>query len=136
MRLISRVLFATAALSFQLMSKDRVIIIYESDSDDEIAKAKAEVELKVAYGKIIFALFEFKDAVGRHPTEAEGLNALITNPGSLKNWKGPYLDERYLKDPWKRRFVYKVVTDKVRIFSKGKTGKEYIDLELLLDGKD
>lgn len=50
----------------------------------------------------------FKD-VGRYPTQLEGLQALLTNPGGLLSWHGPYLpDPNMLLDPWGNPFQYLV----------------------------
>lgn len=46
---------------------------------------------------------------GRYPTEAEGLNALVANPGSDINdtWRGPYLDTPQVpNDPWLKPYGY------------------------------
>jgi general secretion pathway protein G len=44
---------------------------------------------------------------GRYPTEAEGLGALLADPGGATGWRGPYLDgEADLTDPWGRPFLY------------------------------
>ena len=46
---------------------------------------------------------------GRYPTEAEGLNALVANPGSDINetWRGPYLDTPQVPvDPWLKPYGY------------------------------
>ena len=46
--------------------------------------------------------------IGRYPTTAEGLDALIRNPSGLMTWKGPYLGKREIpKDPWGRFYVYR-----------------------------
>ena len=47
----------------------------------------------------------FRLDVGRYPTTAEGLNALITNPG-VEGWNGPYLKKGVPNDPWKRPYQY------------------------------
>jgi general secretion pathway protein G len=52
------------------------------------------------------ALDAFRLDVGRYPTTAEGLNALITNPG-IEGWSGPYLRKNVVpNDAWKRPFQY------------------------------
>jgi general secretion pathway protein G len=108
--------------------------------DDKASRAKAEVELKVTYSKIQFALFEFKNKFGRYPTEEEGLQALVTQPPGLEGWSGPYLDKRYLLDPWKNPFKYKVEGSQAKVISLGADGREGgekddadIDLSTLLD---
>lgn len=108
--------------------------------DDKASRAKAEVELKVTYGKIQFALFEFKNKFGRNPTEEEGLDALVTQPPGLDGWSGPYMDKRYLLDPWKNKFKYAVEGSKAKVISLGADGREGgekddadIDLDTVLD---
>ena len=52
------------------------------------------------------ALDAFRLDVGRYPTTAEGLNALITNPG-IDGWNGPYLKKNVVpNDAWKKPFQY------------------------------
>jgi general secretion pathway protein G len=46
--------------------------------------------------------------VGRYPTQQEGLQALVTNPGGLQSWHGPYLKTTVLpNDPWGRPYQYR-----------------------------
>jgi general secretion pathway protein G len=46
--------------------------------------------------------------VGRYPSEAEGLQALLTSPQDVDGWVGPYLDSEVdLEDPWERSFLYR-----------------------------
>lgn len=108
--------------------------------DDKAGRAKAEVELKVTYGKVQFALFEFKNKFGRNPTQDEGLEALVTQPPGLEGWSGPYMDKRYLLDPWKNKFKYTVEGSQAKIMSLGADGREGgekddadIDLATILD---
>ncbi|MDA8242411.1 MAG: type II secretion system major pseudopilin GspG [Nitrospiraceae bacterium] len=52
------------------------------------------------------ALDAFRLDVGRYPSTAEGLNALITNPG-IDGWNGPYLKKNVVpNDAWKKPFQY------------------------------
>jgi len=45
--------------------------------------------------------------VGRYPSNAEGLKALVENPGNLPNWNGPYLKKGDVpKDPWGFDYQY------------------------------
>jgi general secretion pathway protein G len=47
------------------------------------------------------ALDIYRLEVGRYPTSAEGLDALVEKPGDAKNWNGPYLKKSQVpKDPW------------------------------------
>lgn len=47
----------------------------------------------------------FKLDVGRFPTTAEGLDALVTNPG-VNGWNGPYLRRGLPNDPWGNAYRY------------------------------
>ncbi len=54
------------------------------------------------------ALQLFYIDVGRYPSEAEGLDALLRQPSGASDWKGPYLDSgARLEDPWGRIFLYR-----------------------------
>ena len=64
----------------------------------------AKIQIKELEG----ALQLFSMDTGRYPTTAEGLDALIHNPGSLMTWKGPYPSRPdFTIDPWDRSYVYR-----------------------------
>jgi len=65
----------------------------------KVSAAKAQVEL---LGQ---ALDQFRLDTGRYPTTAEGLNALVTDPG-VPNWDGSYLKKAVPNDPWGRPYSY------------------------------
>ena len=49
----------------------------------------------------------FRLDVGRVPTNEEGLNALVTKPGSANGWNGPYLKGGSVPiDPWGNAYRY------------------------------
>ena len=51
----------------------------------------------------------FRTDVGRYPTKAEGLQALVSDPGGVQGWTGPYLkDPTAMNDPWNRPVIYVV----------------------------
>ncbi|NBZ90080.1 type II secretion system major pseudopilin GspG [Stagnihabitans tardus] len=63
----------------------------------------AEIQLTNIKG----AVQMFYIDTGRYPTEAEGLDALLTAPDGLKGWRGPYVDDdKSITDPWGHRYVY------------------------------
>ncbi len=66
-----------------------------------IAAAKTDVTSGIS---VALDLFELDN--GRYPKSEEGLNALLTNPGELDNWKGPYLKKKPI-DPWGKEYNYK-----------------------------
>lgn len=48
----------------------------------------------------------FKLDVGRYPTRAEGLEALVIDPGTSGGWNGPYLRHGLPDDPWGTPYRY------------------------------
>lgn len=56
-------------------------------------------------GNISVALDLYELDNGRYPSSEEGLNALLTKPGSATNWNGPYLKRRPV-DPWGNEYKY------------------------------
>jgi general secretion pathway protein G len=54
----------------------------------------------------------FRADVGRYPTEAEGLVALVNEPADIEGWTGPYLKStNALKDPWTGDILYRAIDD-------------------------
>lgn len=54
----------------------------------------------------------FRSDVGRYPTQAEGLQVLISQPSGADGWVGPYVkSERVLADPWGNRMEYRATED-------------------------
>ncbi len=68
-------------------------------SKDKIAK----IQITQLEGALQYYSFE----VGRYPTTAEGLDALVHNPGNTEAWKGPYLEKELPKDPWGKPYQYR-----------------------------
>ncbi|MBI4446502.1 MAG: type II secretion system major pseudopilin GspG [Acidobacteria bacterium] len=73
---------------------------------DRLGKGKTEIA-KLQIDQFEGALGLFRFDVGRYPSTAEGLQALIENNGGIQNWGGPYLDRKSVpKDPWGRDYQY------------------------------
>lgn len=54
------------------------------------------------------ALDQYRLEVGRYPTTAEGLQALIDPPPDAPRWNGPYLKKNVVpKDPWGNDYQYR-----------------------------
>ncbi len=69
-------------------------------------KAKADAA-KIEIGQIAQALDLYKLEVGKYPTTAEGLKALIEAPAGVNNWNGPYWKKNVVpKDPWGAEYRY------------------------------
>jgi general secretion pathway protein G len=70
-----------------------------SQSKDKVTK----IQITQLEGALQYYSFE----VGRYPATAEGLEALVRNPGNSEAWKGPYLEKDLPKDPWGKPYVYR-----------------------------
>jgi general secretion pathway protein G len=63
--------------------------------------------------------------MGRYPTEAEGLEALIRKPQGASAWSGPYLRSPDVPaDPWGHPYKYRVRGGTFEIVSLGPEGRE------------
>jgi general secretion pathway protein G len=73
-----------------------------------LGKGKTQTA-RVQIHYIMTALDFYKLDVGHYPTQAEGLNALVTAPANETGWNGPYLKGNTgLKDPWGEPYLYKI----------------------------
>ena len=52
-------------------------------------------------------VIEFQADCGRFPTGQEGLRALVQAPSDVGDkWKGPYVKEKDIIDPWGKEYLY------------------------------
>lgn len=83
---------------------------------------------QVQIESMVTAVELFRIDVGRYPTSAEGLPALVKPAGSIAGWNGPYLAKSEVPaDPWGRPYLYEARSDAAggfRIMSYGSDGKE------------
>jgi general secretion pathway protein G len=84
---------------------------------------------KIHISSIGQSLDLYKLDIGRYPTSAEGLQALVTAPGGVNNWNGPYHREKgggLPKDPWSNdyRYVSPAASAPYEIVSLGADGRE------------
>jgi general secretion pathway protein G len=68
---------------------------------EQARRAKAKIDIR----SIESALALFKADTGRFPTTAEGLEALVSDPGVKGYNKDAYLDKTP-KDPWGNKYIY------------------------------
>jgi general secretion pathway protein G len=62
--------------------------------------AKAQIEM------LMTALDAYRLDVGSYPSQQEGLEAMVTNPGA-DGWAGPYLKKNKIpNDPWKHPYLF------------------------------
>lgn len=80
---------------------------------------------KTQIGMLMAALDAYRLDIGHYPTQQEGLEALVVNPGEEK-WDGPYLKKGVPMDPWDKEYNYQNPGEhgEVDIFSLGADNKE------------
>lgn len=59
----------------------------------------------------------------KYPTTDEGLGALVHAPAAAKRWRGPYIEEKKLDDPWGNPFSYESDGQTFKITSGGPDGQ-------------
>lgn len=68
---------------------------------------KAKVDLaKPRMAIIEDAIGRFYMDCGRYPTDSEGLEALLVDPGNTTGWNGFYIKQSQLLDPWGNPYIY------------------------------
>lgn len=94
----------------------------------KLAQSKEKIA-KIQITQIEGALQVFSFEIGRLPTTAEGLEALVSNPSNSDTWHGPYLEKGLPKDPWGRPYLYRCpgVHGDFDLFSTGADGTEGTD---------
>jgi len=89
----------------------------------ELARGKVKAA-RLQMQTLSTAVESYRADVGRPPSAAEGLKALVVAPDGAQGWLGPYLrDESALNDPWGRPVAYDLANDQVELTSLGADGK-------------
>jgi general secretion pathway protein G len=65
-----------------------------------------EAATKLQIKNLSLSLEAFELDNGHFPTTEEGLQALRSEPGNTRDWRGPYLSEEIPVDPWGNPYVY------------------------------
>ena len=73
---------------------------------DQLGGAKSKTA-RIQLAEIEQSADLFKLDVGRYPTDAEGLRALVDRPATAPGWNGPYLKKGLPSDPWGAAYQYK-----------------------------
>lgn len=88
----------------------------------------AKTDAAEAQIKNISAILDlYRLEVGSYPSEADGLEALVTAPADAARWNGPYVKQRdSLVDPWGELYLYRMPGEHgdYDIFSLGADGTE------------
>jgi general secretion pathway protein G len=87
-------------------------------SEHKVARAQVDAISK--------ALDTFRLDVGRYPSQAEGLKALVMRPAGVPRWNGPYLAKAVPLDPWGKPYAYR---------NPGTQGREVDVMSLGSDGR-
>ena len=67
-------------------------------------RKKAKIsQAKIKINSLSQSIEEFSMDCGYYP---KTLKDLISAPGDCGEWDGPYVTERFLKDPWKNPIIY------------------------------
>ncbi|MCY4381025.1 MAG: type II secretion system major pseudopilin GspG [Proteobacteria bacterium] len=82
-----------------------------------------EDQARLGMGNIAQALQLYRVHNNRYPTTEQSLSALLVNPGSTRSWRGPYIEEEKLNDPWGVPFSYEASGREFRIISSGLDGE-------------
>lgn len=73
---------------------------------DKLGQSKEKIA-KIQISQLEGALQYYSFEIGHYPTTAEGLEALVRNPGTSDAWKGPYLEKGLPRDPWEKPYLYR-----------------------------
>ena len=96
-----------------------ILVSNLAGTSDEARKDQA----KIAMGTIAQALQLYRIHNHRYPNTQEGLSALVSDPGTSKGWRGPYLEAGKLNDPWRNPYGYTSDGRKYEIISAGVDGQ-------------
>jgi general secretion pathway protein G len=100
------------ALIVSLMA---ILVKNLTSQQDEAMRDQA----KLAAGNIMQSLQMYKVHNHSYPTTDQGLNALVTDPGNSKNWRGPYIEASKIKDPWGNPYQFESDGRMVKMVSPG-----------------
>lgn len=82
-------------------------------------------QAKIQIGDISNKIEAYYIDCGSYPSTEDGLDALVTQPGSCQNWGPQYTKKSRLKDPWGNEFIYeKIGSSEFEIISLGADGQE------------
>jgi len=90
----------------------------------QLGRSRAKTA-QVQVETVAAAVEMFRADVGRYPSQAEGLQSLISQPADGEGWTGPYVkNDRQLQDPWGNRLEYR----------RGEDGRTFAVVSLGADG--
>jgi general secretion pathway protein G len=63
-------------------------------------------QAKIGMAGIFQSMQMYRVHNNMYPTTAQGLDALLNNPGDSPKWRGPYIEKDKLTDPWDTPYGY------------------------------
>ena len=106
-------MFKRSAHAFTLVEMLLVLVILAVLAASVIPKFAGrsqqakETAAKTEISGFGLALDAYEVDTGGYPQGSAGLNALVEQPGSEQNWKGPYLSKKSIPlDPWGNAYIY------------------------------
>jgi general secretion pathway protein G len=91
---------------------------------DKSDDAKKDLAI-VSMGSLKNSLDMYRLRNSRYPTTEEGLQALVEQPATAKNWGGPFVEPSQINDPWGQPYRYESSGPKnFKIISVGADGTE------------
>ena len=85
-------------------------------------------QTKIQMGLLAQELEKFRATNYKYPSD---LDHLVTDPGTYKNWRGPYVEDTKIQDVWGNKFDYTLDGRKYTIISAGLDGEEDTDDDLV-----
>lgn len=76
-------------------------------------------QAKLGMGTVANKLTLYRVQNSSYPTTDQGLEALVSNPGSSRRWRGPYIEKEKLNDPWGNPYSYEADGRVFKITSAG-----------------
>lgn len=98
------------------------LMVYLITNLTGVSEGAKEDQARLAMGNISQSLQMYRVHNHRLPTTDQGLDALITNPSDTRTWRGPYIEQKKLIDPWGNPFSYELAGRDFRIISPGYDG--------------
>lgn len=105
-----------------------LVVVYwrnQQQKQVQVRLQRRETLARTELDRYAKALETFRADVGRYPSILEGLNALLKQPSTVAEWRGPYIEGDYSVDPWGNEYIYRVYNDGTayEMFTNGPEGE-------------
>ena len=96
-----------------------ILITNITDKADSAKEDQSRIQL----GNIAQSLQLYRVHNNQYPTTSQGLQALVSDPGNVKRWRGPYIEKGKLVDAWGFDIEYESDGRNYKLTSPGKDGQ-------------